>query len=362
MSIAMINWVWNYSRTKGAHRLLLLALADQANDQGVCWPSKATLSKRVNCTRDWIDDLLADLVAMAAVQIEARRIEADWNDTNRYHLTCQPEQDIPLSELPSQRRRKKNSAGGREAGLPGGREAGLPGGREAGLPGGREAGLPGGREAGLPAGGRRASPKPPVNHHLNHQEEEGTGSKSQTPLETITDLLIIMTGLKPSQTDLAGLHELAEIGATAADIHAAIQWRHDQGLAPVRQLGKLFNGIKINRAMRAQAEIAAASPPAKDYTAGLPPAEPARLEDPPAPTPGELLYDKLLLGIEIDRMPKKIKDDLRHATPILSDDGRLLLIQSNQASLLEARAGLSMRRSAVGIDPDLVIEFTNVYP
>ena len=355
MSIAMINWVWNNSRTKGAHRLLLLALADQANDQGVCWPSKATLSKRVNCTRDWIDDLLADLVAMAAVQIEARRIEADWNDTNRYHLTCQPEKDIPLSDLPSQRRRKKNSAGGREAGLPGGREAGLPG--------GREAGLPGGGEAGLPAGGRRASPKPPINHHLNHQDEEGTGSKSQTPLETITDLLIIMTGLKPSQTDLAGLQELAEIGATAADIHAAIQWRHDQGLAPVRQLGKLFNGIKINRAMRAQAEIAAAAPPAKDYTAGLPaPAEPVRLEDPHAPTPGELLYSKLLLGVDISRMPKVMREDLRAATPILSDDGRLLLIQSDQADLLEERAGRSMRRSAVGINPDLVIEFTSVNP
>jgi hypothetical protein len=45
-----MNDVWQHSRNKGAPLLLLLALADFANDDGVCWPSMATLARKVRVT------------------------------------------------------------------------------------------------------------------------------------------------------------------------------------------------------------------------------------------------------------------------------------------------------------------------
>ena len=47
MSLAWMTRVWTSPRPKRAsYRLLLLALADTANDEGVCWPSVATLGRK----------------------------------------------------------------------------------------------------------------------------------------------------------------------------------------------------------------------------------------------------------------------------------------------------------------------------
>lgn len=39
MSIAIMSAVWNTYDGTPARKLVLLALADHANDEGVCWPS-----------------------------------------------------------------------------------------------------------------------------------------------------------------------------------------------------------------------------------------------------------------------------------------------------------------------------------
>ena len=46
MSIAWMTRVWRSPAPKGADRMMLLALADNANDEGFCWPSIRTLSKK----------------------------------------------------------------------------------------------------------------------------------------------------------------------------------------------------------------------------------------------------------------------------------------------------------------------------
>lgn len=46
MSIKLMSYVWEHANAKGADLLLLLALADMANDDGDSWPSVATLAKR----------------------------------------------------------------------------------------------------------------------------------------------------------------------------------------------------------------------------------------------------------------------------------------------------------------------------
>ena len=61
MSIKWMNQVWQMPTLKGSRRLLLLALADNANDAGVCWPSVATLAKKCNVSERTIHKFLAEM-------------------------------------------------------------------------------------------------------------------------------------------------------------------------------------------------------------------------------------------------------------------------------------------------------------
>ena len=47
MSIKVMTWVWDNSPTAGTELLLLLAIADQADDRGTnAWPSLRSLARR----------------------------------------------------------------------------------------------------------------------------------------------------------------------------------------------------------------------------------------------------------------------------------------------------------------------------
>ena len=46
MSVHVSSWVWKYSKAESTQLLVLLALADQANDDGECWPSVKTIAAR----------------------------------------------------------------------------------------------------------------------------------------------------------------------------------------------------------------------------------------------------------------------------------------------------------------------------
>ncbi len=46
MSIAYMTGVWSNSKQKGTKLLILLAIADHANDEGVSWPGMASLAKK----------------------------------------------------------------------------------------------------------------------------------------------------------------------------------------------------------------------------------------------------------------------------------------------------------------------------
>jgi hypothetical protein len=46
MSMRMMTQVWERSEHKGSELLLMLAIADNANDQGIAYPSTKTLAKK----------------------------------------------------------------------------------------------------------------------------------------------------------------------------------------------------------------------------------------------------------------------------------------------------------------------------
>lgn len=52
MSVRVSTLVWGRSQAKGHVLLLLLALADQANDEGYCWPKQSTLARRLRLGSD----------------------------------------------------------------------------------------------------------------------------------------------------------------------------------------------------------------------------------------------------------------------------------------------------------------------
>src|SRR5438067_1103583 len=60
MSVHVSSWVWKHSRAKGSNRLVLLALADMANDEGKCWPSIRTLSARCLISERGVQDKIRE--------------------------------------------------------------------------------------------------------------------------------------------------------------------------------------------------------------------------------------------------------------------------------------------------------------
>ena len=46
MSVRASSWAWSLEEVMGSEALVLLALADQANDEGLCWPSQEKLAPK----------------------------------------------------------------------------------------------------------------------------------------------------------------------------------------------------------------------------------------------------------------------------------------------------------------------------
>jgi hypothetical protein len=83
MSIRAIQAVWDRTTAGGSLRLLLLALADFADEDGYSWPSRATLAERTGRTERQVRRLIT--IAIAAGELQADR--AGGHTTSRYLIT-----------------------------------------------------------------------------------------------------------------------------------------------------------------------------------------------------------------------------------------------------------------------------------
>ena len=68
-SYRVTDLVWKNSRAEGAGRLLLLAIASFADDDGLAWPSAQTLSDRTKIHARTIRKLVAGLVALGELEV-----------------------------------------------------------------------------------------------------------------------------------------------------------------------------------------------------------------------------------------------------------------------------------------------------
>jgi hypothetical protein len=99
MSIRWLSAVWIESPYRGEHLLLHLALADFANDEGICWPSVRTLAKKSRCSEQWVRKGIRRMMEDEFVEILEQGLGR--GNVNRYRLLSMSKKgatEIPDSE------------------------------------------------------------------------------------------------------------------------------------------------------------------------------------------------------------------------------------------------------------------------
>jgi len=94
MSIKVMTAVWAKSSQKGSALLLLLAIADHADDAGKAYPSVDTLAEKIRMTPRNTQFLLRKLEESGEISIE---MNAGKRGCNVYRITCMGENISPAS-------------------------------------------------------------------------------------------------------------------------------------------------------------------------------------------------------------------------------------------------------------------------
>jgi hypothetical protein len=87
MSIKAMTWVWDNSKQKGAKLLLLLAIADRCDDEGMCYPGHDRLATKARTSKQMVSKHIKELekTGELTVMIHAGT-ETAHGKTNRYYL------------------------------------------------------------------------------------------------------------------------------------------------------------------------------------------------------------------------------------------------------------------------------------
>ncbi len=109
MSIKVMSAVWEGAAADGGTLLVLLALADYANDQGVCWPSRASLAHKARLSERQVRRALAALRAAGAVDVIA---DAKQHTPPRYRVRVDKLSSLPRGDTHAARGDTDGSPGG----------------------------------------------------------------------------------------------------------------------------------------------------------------------------------------------------------------------------------------------------------
>lgn len=91
MSVIIMGQVWKHAPFDKSKLLVLLALADHADDDGVCWPSIETIAVKARCSVSWVYEALNELERAGWVRRESRT-----GRSNRYTVSI-PDRTPPVS-------------------------------------------------------------------------------------------------------------------------------------------------------------------------------------------------------------------------------------------------------------------------
>ena len=99
MSIEVMTRVWRYSQQSGTALLILLALADWADDYGYCYPGHTAIARKARTTERNVYLILNRLAEMGEIRIVRRGAGGRRKETSIYHVTVgMTEQEIIQSE------------------------------------------------------------------------------------------------------------------------------------------------------------------------------------------------------------------------------------------------------------------------
>ena len=102
-----MTWAWSVALPPTS-KLVLMALADIADDKGICWPSHPTLAVKCSLTDRTVRRVLALLQAHELVVIEPRFKTTGSRTSNRYRLAV----DTPPDKLSGGTRTTVTTGGG----------------------------------------------------------------------------------------------------------------------------------------------------------------------------------------------------------------------------------------------------------
>jgi hypothetical protein len=99
MSIEIMTRVWKYSQQSGTALLVLLALADWADDWGYCYPGHAAIARKARTTERNVYLILNKLAEMGEIRIVRKGTGGKRKETSIYHVTVgMTEHEIVQSE------------------------------------------------------------------------------------------------------------------------------------------------------------------------------------------------------------------------------------------------------------------------
>ncbi|GMQ89450.1 MAG: helix-turn-helix domain-containing protein [Gammaproteobacteria bacterium] len=80
-----MNWAWHQG-IKPVPKLILMVLADAADDQGICWPSVATIAVKVGVSTRTVRRVMQILISRELLSAEQRYRSDGSCSSNRYRL------------------------------------------------------------------------------------------------------------------------------------------------------------------------------------------------------------------------------------------------------------------------------------
>jgi DNA-binding transcriptional MocR family regulator len=96
MSLKAINWVWDHSESRGSRRLVLLALADYADNANQCYPSARTLAKKSKISEMTVHRAIRELSEIGEITVLRRKM--DGRQGNEHNLYTMPLKQYPAAK------------------------------------------------------------------------------------------------------------------------------------------------------------------------------------------------------------------------------------------------------------------------
>lgn len=86
MSIAIMSEVWKLDYLNSKEKMVLLALADSANDDGICWPKNLTLQKKCSLSTNPLSQSLKILKDVGLISFKRRSHVIEGAKSNLYQI------------------------------------------------------------------------------------------------------------------------------------------------------------------------------------------------------------------------------------------------------------------------------------